>query len=93
MAAVTSGDNSNILIARVAREAFGVEKVVARIYDTRRAAIYERLGIPTVAAVQWTTDRVLRSLDPDPGDPVWTAPTAGVVRSNARFRVRSPGNP
>jgi len=79
LAAVTSGDNSNILTARVAREAFGVERVVARIYDTRRAAIYERLGIPTIAAVQWTTDRVLRSLDPAPGDPVWTAPTAGVV--------------
>jgi len=79
VAAVTSGDNSNILTARVAREAFGVERVVARIYDTRRAAIYERLGIPTIAAVQWTTDRVLRSLDPAPGDPVWTAPTAGVV--------------
>ena len=61
VAAVTSGDNSNILTARVAREAFGVERVVARIYDTRRAAIYERLGIPTIAAVQWTTDRVLRS--------------------------------
>jgi trk/ktr system potassium uptake protein len=79
VAAVTSGDNSNILTARVAREAFGVERVVARIYDTRRAAIYERLGIPTIAAVQWTTDRVMRSLEPDPSGPVWTAPTAGVV--------------
>ena len=51
VAAVTSGDNSNIMIARVARETYGVERVVARIYDPRRAAIYQRLGIPTVATV------------------------------------------
>ena len=36
-AAVSSGDNSNIIAARVARETFGVETVVARIYDPRRA--------------------------------------------------------
>ena len=65
LAAVTSGDNSNILIARVARETFGIERVVARIYDPRRAAIYERLGIPTVATVAWTTERVLRRILPD----------------------------
>src|SRR5918994_727409 len=50
-AAVTSGDNSNILTARVARETFGVDRVVARIYDPRRAVIYERLGIPTIPTV------------------------------------------
>ncbi len=60
VAAVTSGDNSNIVIARVAREAFGVERVVARIYDTERAQIVERMGIPTVATVEWSTERVLR---------------------------------
>ena len=53
-AAVCSGDNSNILAARVARETFGVENVVARIYDPRRAEVYQRLGIPTVATVRWT---------------------------------------
>jgi trk system potassium uptake protein TrkA len=79
VAAVTSGDNSNILTARVAREAFGVERVVARIYDTKRAAIYERLGIPTVAATGWTADRVRRTLLPAPGEPVWSVPQAGVV--------------
>src|SRR5690606_29780418 len=47
-AAVSSGDNSNIISARVARETFGVERVVARIYDAKRAAVYERLGIPTI---------------------------------------------
>lgn len=64
LAAVSSGDNSNILTARVARETFGVEHVVARIYDPDRAQIYERLGIPTVATVRWTADQVLRRLLP-----------------------------
>ncbi len=78
LAAVTSGDNSNILVARVAREAFGVERVVARIYDPRRAEIYERLGIPTVATVQWTTDRVMHRLLPMGAPAAWTDPTAAV---------------
>ena len=64
LAAVTSGDNSNILIARVARENFGIEQVVARIYDPRRAVIYQRLGIATVATVAWTTEQVMRRLHP-----------------------------
>jgi trk system potassium uptake protein TrkA len=65
VAAVTSGDNSNILAARIARENFGIDRVVARIYDPRRALIYQRLGIPTVATVSWTTDQVLRRLLPE----------------------------
>lgn len=64
-ASVTSGDNSNILSARVARDHYRVPQVVARIYDPRRAAIYQRLGIQTVATVRWTTDQILRSLVPD----------------------------
>jgi trk system potassium uptake protein TrkA len=79
LAAVTSGDNSNIMVARVAREVFGLERVVARIYDPRRAAIYERLGIPTIATVQWTTDRVLRRILPDAPATEWTDPSAKVV--------------
>ena len=63
-AAVSSGDNSNIIAARVARETFGVENVVARIYDPKRAEVYQRLGIPTVATVRWTADQVLRRLLP-----------------------------
>ncbi|MGC4932744.1 potassium channel family protein [Gordonia sp. DT30] len=61
-AAVSSGDNSNIIAARVARETFDVERVVARIYDAKRAAVYERLGIPTVATVPWTTERFVSAL-------------------------------
>ncbi len=63
-AAVSDGDNSNILAARVVREMYGVENVVARIYDPHRAEIYQRLGIPTVATVRWTADQVLRRLLP-----------------------------
>ncbi|MGV8965175.1 MAG: potassium channel family protein [Cellulomonas sp.] len=63
-AAVSDGDNSNILAARVVRETFGVDHVVARIYDPRRAEIYQRLGIPTVATVRWTADQVMRRLLP-----------------------------
>ena len=79
LAAVTSGDNSNIMVARTAREIFGLERVIARIYDPRRAAIYEKLGIPTIATVQWTTDRVLRRILPDVPTTEWTDPSARVV--------------
>ncbi len=79
LAAVTSGDNSNIMIARVARETFGVERVVARIYDPRRAAIYQRLGIPTVATVAWTSERVLRRILPDEPAVDWVDPSANVM--------------
>lgn len=74
--AVTSGDNSNILIARVARETFGVQRVVARIYDPARAAIYERLGIATVASVAWTAARALQHVVPDPTATEWLDPTS-----------------
>ena len=64
-ASVTNGDNSNILSARVAKEHYRVPQVVARIYDPRRAQIYQRLGIQTVATVRWTTDQILRFLLPE----------------------------
>ncbi|MDQ3600691.1 MAG: TrkA family potassium uptake protein [Actinomycetota bacterium] len=78
-AAVSSGDNSNILSARVARETFGVDNVAARIYDPRRAEIYQRLGIPTVATVRWTADQMLRRLLPQGSQPEWRDPS-GTVR-------------
>ncbi|MFI6866683.1 potassium channel family protein [Nocardia sp. NPDC050406] len=78
-AAVSSGDNSNIISARVARETFGVERVVARIYDAKRAAVYERLGIPTIATVPWTTDRFLRTLIADDASTSWRDPTGTVA--------------
>lgn len=62
--AVTSGDNSNVVSARTAKERFGVERVVARIYDPQRATIYERLGLTTIASARWTAEAVLRELLP-----------------------------
>ncbi len=97
-AAVSSGDNSNIIAARVARETFGIEQVVARIYDPGRAEVYQRLGITTVATVKWTADQVLRRLvpagaEPDFRDPrarsAWTTstpPTAGWARAPGSSR-------
>ena len=78
-AAVSSGDNSNILAARVAREKYGVEHVVARIYDPGRAEIYQRLGIPTVATVKWTSDQMVRRLLPQGHVPEFTDPSGKVV--------------
>lgn len=72
LAAVTSGDNTNILTARIARETYQIANVVARIYDPRRAVIYQRLGIPTVATVTWTTDQVMRRLFPELTTSEWT---------------------
>jgi trk system potassium uptake protein TrkA len=78
-AAVSSGDNSNIISARLARETFGVQRVVARIYDQKRAEVYERLGIPTVATVRWTADRMLRHLVPEGNLEIWRDPTSSVA--------------
>ena len=78
LAAVTNGDNTNIVVARTAREHFQVPKVVARIYDPRRAAIYERLGISTVASAQLTTELAVRRVLPDDAGVRWVDPSANV---------------
>lgn len=83
--AVSSGDNSNIISARVARETFGVENVVARIYDPRRAEVYQRLGIPTVATVRWTADQMLRRLLPEGPAPQWRDPTGEIVLAEVQM--------
>ncbi|WP_326554601.1 potassium channel family protein [Micromonospora sp. NBC_01813] len=77
-AAVSSGDNSNIISARLARETYGVSRVAARIYDQRRAEVYERLGIPTVATVRWAADRMLRHLIPEGNVEIFRDPTSTV---------------
>lgn len=92
-AAVSSGDNSNIIAARVAREQFGVETVVARIYDPKRAQVYERLGIPTVATVPWTTDRLLRALIPDGLISEWRDPSGQVTIVNLPYHSDWVGRP
>ncbi|MCW2681554.1 MAG: potassium transporter TrkA [Frankiales bacterium] len=84
-AAVSSGDNSNIIAARVARETFGLDNVVARIYDARRAAVYQKLGIPTVATVRWTADQVIRRLLPEGEASEWRDPSGRIVLAELAY--------
>jgi trk system potassium uptake protein TrkA len=72
LAAVTSGDNTNILCARIARDHYNIKNVVARIYDPARADIYMKLGIPTVATSLWTTQQVKRWMLPSDDAIEWT---------------------
>jgi len=92
-AAVSSGDNSNIIAARVARETFGVDQVAARIYDPRRAEVYERLGIPTVATVRWTADQMLRKLLPGGAEPLWRDATGKLVLTQVSVSPKWIGEP
>ncbi len=78
LASVTRGDNTNILCARIARDNFGVKNVVARIYDSQRASIYLKLGIPTVASALWTTQQVRRYIMPDENAVSWTDVSGGL---------------
>jgi trk system potassium uptake protein TrkA len=77
-AAVSSGDNSNIIATRVAREEFGIDTVAARIYDQGRAEVYERLGIPTVATVRWAADQLMRRLLPEGSESEWVDPSGEI---------------
>lgn len=92
-AAVSSGDNSNIISARLARETFGISNVVARIYDPARAEVYERLGIPTVATVSWTADQMLRRLLPDGSEPLWREPSGHVQLAQVPMAPSWAGQP
>jgi trk system potassium uptake protein TrkA len=86
-AAVSSGDNSNIISARVARETFGIKNVIARIYDPRRAEVYSRLGIPTVATVRWTADEMLRRMLPEGAHSMWSDPTGHLLLVELAYDV------
>jgi len=92
-AAVSSGDNSNIISARVARETFGIDNVVARIYDPRRAEVYTRLGIPTVATVRWTADEMLRRLLPSGAHALWSDPSGHVELCDVPYHPGWVGRP
>ncbi len=92
-AAVSSGDNSNILAARVARETFGVEHVAARIYDPQRAMVYQRLGIPTVATVRWTADQMIQRLLPQGAMPELTDPSGTIVIAEVPLAAEWIGHP
>ncbi|MDP9824524.1 trk system potassium uptake protein TrkA [Kineosporia succinea] len=86
-AAVSNGDNSNILAARVARETFGVSNVVARIYDPGRAEVYQRLGIPTVATVRWTADQMARRLLPAGAISEFRDPSGAVILAEVQVHT------
>ncbi|SPF67618.1 Regulator of K+ conductance, C-terminal [Propionibacterium ruminifibrarum] len=92
-AAVASGDNSNILAARVAREEFGVQNVVARIYDQGRAEVYEKLGIPTVATIRWAAGQVMNRLLGDAATPVWRDPSGTTALYQMPFAAEWVGTP
>ena len=94
VAAVTSGDNSNILVARVARENFGID---ARRRPHLRPAAGRRStsasGSRPSPPVAWTTDQVLRRLIPEATPAEWIDPTAKVClvdRSAPRRLGRPP---
>lgn len=92
-AAVSSGDNSNIIAARVARETYAVQKVVARIYDPKRAEVYERLGIPTVATVPWTAGRLLKSVLGEATAEAWRDPSGAIAMLHVTLHEGWVGHP
>lgn len=92
-AAVSNGDNSNILAARVARETFGIDNVLARIYDPARAEIYQRLGIPTVATVQWAQDQILRKILPADAQSEWQDASGRIKLAEFPYHLGWVGRP
>jgi len=58
LAAVTASDEANVVAARLASQVFRVPRVVARLYDPRKAEIYRRLGLQTIATVTWGIHRI-----------------------------------
>lgn len=71
-AATSSSDNANIVAARIARNVFQVPRVVARLYDPRRAEIYQRLGLVTISSTTWGAERIRELLTHSDIDPVLT---------------------
>lgn len=91
--AVTNGDNSNILVARVAREMFGTQRVVARINDPKRARVYERLGVATVATVAWASNRTMQFVLPRRATVEWSDPTSQFHLAERRVSAAAAGTP
>lgn len=83
-AAVSNGDNTNIVAARVARETFGVPHVVARILDPRRAEVYERLGIRTIGTATWSCAQIIDRILPDQSQALFTDTETGVALVKVR---------
>lgn len=62
LAAVTESDEANVVAARLASQIFRVPKVVARLYDPRKAEIYRRLGLQTISTTTWGIHRIANLL-------------------------------
>jgi trk system potassium uptake protein len=60
--AASMTDNANIVAARIARNIFHVPRVIARLYDPRRAEIYQRLGLTTISSTTWGAERIFQVL-------------------------------
>jgi trk system potassium uptake protein TrkA len=69
-AATSPSDNMNIIAARIARNIFHVPRVVARLYDPKRAEIYKRLGLVTISMINWGAERIFELLTHDYLDPI-----------------------
>ncbi len=78
LAAVTSSDEANAVIARLASQVFRVPRVVARLYDPRKAEIYHRLGLQTIDPTTWGIHRVGDLLCYSPLDTVLSMGSGGV---------------
>ena len=76
--AASQSDNANIVSARIARNIFHVPRVVARLYDPRRAEIYQRLGLTTISSTNWGAERIIQVLTHTDID-VWDTFGAGEV--------------
>lgn len=70
LAAVTASDEANVVVARIASQLFGVPRVVARVYEPRKAEIYARMGLPTIAPVTWGVNRIADLVSYSPLDPI-----------------------
>jgi trk system potassium uptake protein TrkA len=90
--AVSSGDNSNIVSARVARETYHVPKVIARIYDPMRADIYERLNIPTVSTTRWGVKQMILMLK-HPGEEIKESLAGDLFRMRIAVPLHLVGKP
>jgi trk system potassium uptake protein TrkA len=58
LAAVTSSDTVNVVIAHVARTVYHVPNVAARNYEPRYGSLYEAFGIQAVGPSSWGAQRL-----------------------------------
>jgi trk system potassium uptake protein len=59
----TNGDNTNLVIAQVAKERFEVPMVVARILDPARAEFYRGQGMKIVCPTQTAIDELTATVE------------------------------